>query len=325
MLVSGIGLEHALRTLGETALDEGARRMCREALVRLGEGASLSEALNDRKVLPHEALMSISAGETAGELPMVFIMLAEYFELKDEVRRKISSSLVYPFVVMGILLCVMMYMGLEVLPRIAVLLPATTTASPLSGSLVSAGLFLKSWGILILGLILVGAAALIALARAYPHALMIVLARIPVLGQVNKERELALGFFALYVLQKSGVSLDIALNESAAVAGGLTAGHIKDCSSYLMGGLALSEAVRRDVYFPSFTADTLRVGEESGRFIEYFERLFHVYNRMFRSRMDHLAGSLRPVLLIVSAGFIALIAIGFLQPLYGNLTGIGVQ
>jgi len=79
------------------------------------------------------------------------------------------------------------------------------------------------------------------------------------------------------------------------------------------------------VYFPCFTADTLRVGEESGRFEEYFERLYRTFYRSFQSRMEFLSSAIRPALLIVSASFIALIAIGFLQPLYGNLTNIATH
>ncbi|MBF0386650.1 MAG: type II secretion system F family protein [Candidatus Omnitrophica bacterium] len=322
MLISGIGLEHSLRTLSETAMQEGARRMCAGALARLQGGVSLSDALAASGVLPREALMSISAGETAGELPDVFNMLGNYFELKAAMRQKALSALGYPVLVMVIMLGVLLYMVVEVLPKVAVLLPSGAFDSPVTSALVAAAWFLKSWGLLTGGLLALGVGALLMLARYKMAELRIMISRIPFLSQLVKEQELALGFFALFVLQKSGVNLERALREAAEVAGGATRQHLRDCSAYLVGGLALSEAVRQDRYFPRFTADTLRIGEESGRFAEYFERLFQVFYRMFQSRMSCLAGAVRPVMLAVCGAFIALIAVGFLQPLYGNLTGI---
>ncbi len=322
MLVSGISLEHALRTLNETSLDEGARKMCGEALERLQNGDSFASALSASGELPREAFMSISAGETAGELPMVACMLGEYFELKAEIKRRVFSALGYPAAVIGILLCVLVYMSIEVLPKIAALLPAGAIDSPITMALLSAALFLKSWWFGTCLALFLGISIMIAWMHSDPAAVRIFFSRAPFLGRLLKDQELSLGFFALYVLQKSGVPLETALREAADVAGGETRRHFQDCSSYLVGGLVFSEAVRRDKYFPRFTADTLRIGEESGRFEEYFERLYRVFYRMFQSRMDQLAGSVRPFLLLVSAAFIVLIAIGFLQPIYGNLTNI---
>ncbi|MBF0593717.1 MAG: type II secretion system F family protein [Candidatus Omnitrophica bacterium] len=324
MLRSGIGLQHSLRTISETAVDERVRQMCVVACGGLEKGVALSAALSVSGTLPRDALTVIEAGEQAGELPMVFDMLGEYYELKAEIQNKIFTAFGYPAAVIVILTGVMFYVVFEVIPKVSVLLPASAVSSPATGILLGSAVFLRghglTMGLLLSGLIGVG----IYYSQVRPETWRMLLARVPLLGQLIKEQELALGFFALYMFQKSGVAQLQALREAARVAGGLTGKHMEECASYLVGGLALSEAVRQDKYFPSFTADTLRVGEESGRFVDYFERLYRVYYRSFQSKMEMLSASVRPGLLMVSAVFILLIAIGFLKPLYSNLTNIAL-
>ena len=325
LLSSGIRLEQSLRTLGETALDEGVRKMCEDAIARLEKGVSFVSSLEVHGGLPREALMAIHAGEVSGELPKVFSTLGEYFELKCVVKQKIISAFGYPVLVILILLCVLLYISLEVIPKVAVLLPSEAMKAPLTSTLLSIAFFLKSWGVMVVIISLVSFAYISFLGRCYPERLKGAFSKIPFIGQMLKEQELSMGFFALYILQKSGVPLDVSLREAAKVAGGLTQQHFQECSSYIVGGLAFSEAVRLDSYFPRFTADTLRIGEESGRFEEYFERLYRIYFRMYQSRLDIFSGSIGPVMLDVSGGAIALIAIGFFQPLYGNLSNMGLK
>jgi len=271
-------------------------------------------------LLPREALLAIEAGEIAGELSMVLLMLGEYFELRSEMKKKFLSALTYPMIVMGILLVVLCYVVFEVIPKVSDLLPSGAMASPMTLSLMAGAGFLKGNVTVICFFITLLIIGVLGLLRFNPGFYREILSRIPLVGQILKERELSLGFFALYVLQKSGIPLSLALREASKVAGGQTQRHMEGCSLYLIGGLSLSEAVRRNKYFPRFTADTLRIGEESGRFEEYFERLYRIFYRSFQARMEYLSVLIRPALLIMASGFIVFIALGFFQPLYGSLS-----
>lgn len=324
MLSSGLGLDHSLRTLSETAMESSSRGICSLALSRLEDGASLSDALSASGSMPKVAIVAIGAGELAGELPIVFNMLADFFALRSEIRNKVLSSLGYPLLVFAILFFVLVYMSVDVLPKIAILLPRGAMGSSLTGTLVLSGNYLKAWGVMTGICILGSIIGFVAWAKLRSVDYRKFVSTLPVIGNLFKDQELALAFFALYIFQKSGVPLDKALDESADVAGGATGEHIRECLYYLVGGMTLSEAVRRDTFFPRFTADTLRIGEESGRFEEYFERLYVLYYGMYRSRMDRLAGSVRPIMLGMAGLLIALIAIGFLQPLYGNLSNLAM-
>jgi type II secretory pathway component PulF len=323
MLSSGIGLDHALRTLGETLLEPSMRQMCAQALIGLEQGESLGTALRRGGVLPREAVTAVHAGEKAGELPVVFMMLSDYFELRSDMRRKFLSAFGYPLLVIGILTGVLVYVSVNVVPKIAGLLPAGAMSSPVTAALMAVSSFLSEYWVTTGVGVIVLAGTGVSWARVYPDTVVSFLCRVPLIGPVIREQELALAFFALYVFQKSGVRLDAALQESALVAGGMTRIHLEKCSVGLESGLSFSEAVRQDKFFPRFTADTLRIGEESGRFEEYSERLYRTFYRSFQARMEYLSGALRPLLLMISAGFIVLIAVGFLQPLYANLTNVG--
>lgn len=321
MLISGVTLAQAVMILIETTHNKDIQRWCSQVLVLLNKGETLSSSLNN--CLTYEAVMAIEAGEKAGALPQVLLMLADYYELREEIKGKVLGALGYPLMVFVILMGVFIFLATEVFPKLTIIMPDQTLSSPLTKGLLITAQFLRSHGVLLLLFILLAA---FFIGYIYIHQtgrFYRLFVRLPLIGGIIKDRELALGFFALFILQKSGVPLGASLDQAGRAAGGATREHFERCFACLVGGISLSEAVREDDFFPKFTAETLRIGEETGRFQEYYERLYKTYYRLFYSRMTCLSSAVRPALLMTVAAFIMILVFGFLQPLYANLTGLG--
>ncbi len=228
---------------------------------------------------------------------------------------------------MGLLAGVLVYMSLVVVPQVEMFLPSSAMKGALTMGLINISKVLRvGWPWFLLGggvLVFVGIVCWKRRSRRFEDAFDRVTEGLPWISGVKKDLSLSMAFFTLAVLQKSGIPMDAALREVAASSRGQAAHAFEECLSCLLGGMTLSEAARRDKYFPGFVHDTLHLGEQMGKYGEYTERIHQVFYRSFVSRMDVLAELVQPVMLCCCAGSIALVALGILGPIYGNLANIG--
>ena len=85
------------------------RRVARALGERLEAGASLSDAVREATAFSGFERSVITAGELTGNLPTVFRSLGEWFALKQTLRGKVISSMLYPLLMYhfaGPVLCV---------------------------------------------------------------------------------------------------------------------------------------------------------------------------------------------------------------------------
>jgi general secretion pathway protein F len=327
MFEAGLAINQALLVFQESLADGNASFFCRSIQEKLAQGASLAEAFDTGGVIPKIAIQALHSAERAGRLPEVLRMLADYYEKIQQVRQKITGAVIYPLVVMGLLAGVLVYMSVVVVPQVEIFLPSSAMKGPLTTGLLTVSKTLRvGWPWVLLGGGVLGVAGVLCWkrrARWFEDMFDRVTERLPWISGVKRDLSLSMAFFTLAVLQKSGIPMDAALREVATGSRGQTARAFEECLSCLLGGMTLSEATRRDKYFPRFVHDTLNLGEQMGKYGEYTERVQQVFYRSFVSRMDVLAELVQPVMLCCCAGSIALVALGILGPIYGNLANIG--
>ncbi len=324
MLVAGIALNHALGSLKEAVLDPRLSRGCAVMLLELAAGRPLAQAMGQTGLFPRLALNAVKAGEHAGNLPLVMGLLADHFDLSARLKDKCLQAVIYPASVIGLLLVVLIYMAQAVVPQLAPLLPPEALDNWLTRALITFSAFIVhagGWlfgGTAVLGLTMMG------LISRYPDQWHAFLNELPLVGRAHRDLEIALCFFDIFVLLRSGIPLDTALTEAAAAAVNRTGMELKHCRQYLAGGHTFSAALAVGKYFPRLVVETVRLGEETGHYDEYCERVFKFYYRSFETRVGLLAATLQPALLGVAAFFVMLMALAFLKPIYANLTHIGV-
>ncbi len=327
MFEAGLAINQALLVFKESLADGNTAFFCRSIQEKLAQGASLAEAVDTGGVIPKVAVQALRSAERAGRLPEVLRMLADYYEKILQVRQKTAGAVIYPVIVMGLLATVLVYMSVVVVPQVEMFLPSSTMKGPLTMALINISKALRvGWPWFLLGGGVLGAGGVVCWKRRplwFEETLDQMAERLPWIKGVKKDLSLSMAFFTLAVLQKSGIPMDAALREVSFGSRGQTARAFEECLACLLGGMTLSEAARRDKYFPRFVHDTLHLGEQMGKYGEYTERVQQVFYRSFVSRMDLLAELVQPVMLCCCAGSIALVALGILGPIYGNLANIG--
>lgn len=324
MLSAGLSLGAALRCLEGACASRTLARACAHMLRSLDRGLSLGQAMEECGVFEECALRALDAAGKAGQIPCSARALAEYYHASDEVGHQLAGAVGYPLFVLVILFLVAGYISFEVVPRLGSLLPQSSLSGPLTGGMLRlAGAVRMYWPFwLTTSFFMAGGLWLVQ--KTEPFMFSGWQTRCPFVGRLIRDRELAMGFFLLSLMLKSGIPLDEALKEAAVAAGGRSRYHMNSCRIRLLSGQMLSAAFLQDTYFPSWVGETLRVGELSGCLDEYFFRGYQLFRRSLEARVKQAVDFLQPALILLCAGLMALLVFAFFRPLYGNLANVGM-
>jgi type II secretory pathway component PulF len=324
MLSAGIALNHILLTFKDSILDARLMGACSKISEELVAGKSLAQAMESTKVFPRLALHAVRAGEKAGHMPTVMGLLADHFQLSGELKGKCLGALIYPSCVLCFLFVALIYVSQVVVPQLAPLLPSEAMNEPLTRAMLALSTGVRFGWVPLLGFIGMISVALALFIRRKPRLWDEFLVRNPFFGPVRRDLQVSVCFFNLYILLKSGIPLDTALGETASSVDELTGFQIGQAREYLAAGHTFSAALAEIGYFPRLVVETIRLGEEMGRYDDYCERVFKLYYRSFETRVGMLVAALQPLMLSVCALFVMAMALAFLKPIYANLTQIGV-
>lgn len=311
----------------ETSLKE--KKMFYERVrQKLAQGFSLAEALAVEKGFSQMILMAISAAEKAGRLEDILEKLAMYDQQELKVKEQLKTMLIYPMFVVILLISVLIYMAVVVIPALEVFLPQTSKENILTKSLflLSAFLYENGIGLFIFFGVSVGLIVIIKFIyrEMFDEYIDDFWNHVPILGKLKKEFSLSIAFFILAILKQSGVPLDQAIREIVYTTRGDFKKAFEGCLLSLSGGMTFSQAIKEEIYFPSFISGMLSVAEKFDQQEAYLYKIYETLQRTLTHSIKMLMGMIQPVLLLSCACFIVIVVLGFLAPIYSNLVGMSM-
>lgn len=330
MVKAGLSLLDSLRILREQATSRKFRNVLGLVVKSVESGQSLSDSLGRHpKVFSAFFINVIRAGESAGTLEGNLEHLAEQFTKDHELRQKVRNALLYPAFVLVAAVAIGFFFALYVIPQITSLFSGLRDLElPLVTQLmVNFANFSKDNSLLLVGGTIGGGLALIWVLRLkvmqpISHGLML---RLPVVGKLSKNVNLALFSLVLGTQLKSGIPIMQALE---------VAGHVLDNYYFKRAILAATESVSRGgalsaamadfpEIFPSLSVRMIEVGERSGRLEDVLGFLSEFYALEVETTMKNLTTVLEPLMLVV-IGLLALaLAYAIIIPIYNYVSVIG--
>jgi len=262
MLDAGVPLVRTLNTVSS-----GLKSNLKPAFVRLAEsvanGNSLSTAMEkNRAVFAPLDVMLTRAAEVSGELPRVFALLSQWYELTGRARQKMLSGLILPFAVFHIA---------------AFIFPVPLLV--LRGW--DSGVYLRNVFQILLVLyipaLVIYVIATMTPRRGLPRrCLDWLVLRIPVLGQAVYYLSISRYCRLFYVLSAAGLPItDCADYAAKAVGNAVVADLFRPGTASARAGANVSEGFSRKL--PSELHELWRVGEETGKMDEVTAKLAEIF------------------------------------------------
>ena len=321
LIRSGLPVEEALQTLSRQTEKPRLRSLFMAVRSRVMEGHSLATAFEDfPHVFPDLYRATVAAGEQSGYLDAVLERLADYTETRQTLHQKTMLALIYPLMVMGVSLLVVIFLMVYVVPQIVQVFEGIGQKLPLlTRSLIATSDFIRGNGIVLL----VGVAATVAVVRTVfrrsgpklqLHRLLL---RLPMIGRLVRGLNTARFARTLSILTGSGVPVLEALRISATVVGNLPMrAAVEEGARRVREGTALHTALEHSGYFPPMTVHLIASGESSGKLDEMLERAAASQEREMEVLITTITELFGPLLILVMGGIVLVIVLAILLPIF---------
>jgi general secretion pathway protein F len=261
----------------------------------------------------------VSAGDSSGNLDIIFDKLADYLEESASIRQKVISALAYPFILIGFSVIVIIALLAFVLPQVIGQFIKAGAELPF---ITKALLALSNNIVAIIAILLFIFFGLSYLYKQYikdPEKHIIAHSKIlslPLMGNFILTSEIERFSSTMALLLESGTNLDIALEESSKIFNNRYLSKlILDAKSDVMEGKDFIFTLKQANIFPDIFIQLISSGYKSGNLIKMFHKVSHFLKNEIESKRSIFLSLLEPLVIVFMGGFIMLIVLAILIPI----------
>ena len=321
LLASQVPLSDSLANLYRQTQHATLKEIIAEISNDVDAGFSLSQAL-DRHVSTFSEFYvnMVKSAEVTGRLSEVLNFLADYLEKQTALVAKVKNALIYPALVIGLFIVVVIIMVSVVLPQITPIFAEASIELPFfTQILLSVGTFIANWwwGIGILfGIFLL---VLIDYSQTKEGKVVFdeISLRLPVMGPLFQKLYVARFSESTRMLIKGGLTIPQAIEISSHTIGNAVyRDRLHEASDKIRKGELLSRTLETMSEFPPLVSQLIAVGESTGRLEQLLEKVTDFYSREVDDMVNNLVTLIQPILMIVIGVMVALLFASILLPLY---------
>ena len=261
----------------------------------------------------------VSAGDSSGNLDIVFTKLADYLEESASIKQKVISALTYPLILIGFSIIVIISLLAFVLPQVV-------------GQFIKAGAELPFITKFLIGIsnnivpILIVVVLFISIIfYFYKNYVSKIenrikfdrnILNIPLLGNFVLNSELERFSSTMELLLASGTNLDVALEECSKIFDNKYLSNIVlNAKNDVVEGKDFIVSLKNEGVFPDIFIQLISSGYRSGNLAKMFNKVSHFMKSEIENKRAIFLSLLEPIVIILMGGFIMLIVLAILIPI----------
>ncbi|MDP1756824.1 MAG: type II secretion system inner membrane protein GspF [Pseudohongiella sp.] len=322
LIKSGLPVDEVLRLTSEQSRGDHIKGLLAQVRSRVMEGQSLAQAMSEHPgAFDRMYCAMVRAGESAGFLGEVLERLALHTENSQQTRQKLQTALIYPLVLMGVSISVVVLLMTFVVPRLVSMFASSNRDLPvLTQVLINVSDFFRSgWALLLLIAVLAAIAGFKAWLRRSDNRLTwhSLLLRVPGLSNTLLQMDCARFASTMAILLGSGVPLLDALriasevlnNEQLRRSALAVAGRVQE-------GASFSKSLQQEEVFPALLVQMAANGEANGTLATQLDYAAGWQSRELDVRLGTPMALLEPLTIVLMGGLITLIMLAVLLPVF---------
>jgi len=320
LVKAGLPILRALELLETRARDPRLEAMLGRVRTRVQSGDLLSRAFAQEPAVPELYTTTLMAGEKSGSLEEVLGRYLQYQRMALSLRRKITSSLIYPAVLMTMVLAVMTFLVTYVVPQFAALYASLDAQLPTITLIVlNLGLAVQRQFPYLAGGVVAAVAVLIYLARQEKVSLLLdgLVLRLPLLGELYWKYQVAMLCRTLSTLLQGGLPVVQGLETAAtALRSPRLRQGLRATVREVREGEAVSAGLGRHKVVPRLAVEMVEVGEGTGALPQMLASVAEFFDEDLANAMTAVLALIEPAILIVVGSVVALILISLYLPIF---------
>jgi general secretion pathway protein F len=321
LVMSSLPIDECLQAVAQQTRKARLKGLLLQVRSRVSEGHNLAYAMSEFPNVFNEMYCAmVRAGEHAGFLGPVLEQLADYNEQRQYTQQKMKMAMIYPFILMGVAVAVVVALMVFVVPELIGIFAHTNAELPLlTRILIASSDFIRDWGIWAL----IAVVALGYLVRtllkneARRRNWHQILLKIPGISGILIAVDTARFASTLSILMASGVPL----LESLRIAGEVLTNKVLresslDVAERVQEGSSLHRALDQSGHFPPMMVHMVASGEASGELETMLERSATNQERELEMTLGTMMGIFEPMIIIFMGGMVLGIVLAILLPIF---------
>lgn len=329
LIGAGLPITESLTTVIDQTPNVKLKAIVHDVLVSVESGKTLAVSFSKYpEVFDRVFLALVAAGEASGSLDDALVRIANQQEKDAAIMSKIKGAMVYPAIVLGVIVLVMLFMMFTIVPQVAKLYSDLKKTVPfLTRVLVFlSNVLISYWWlfILVLGIVIFFGIQYLKTDGGVKFMDKIKL-KTPLIGEMFNKLYMARFMRTGQTLLGTGVTMLDMLNLTAlAVNNTLVRDSIHSATEKVKAGKALSVSLKPEPYILPLVVQMIKIGERSGKISEMMGKTAQVYEDELDEQIRNLSTSIEPILMIVLAVVAGGLVAAVLMPIYNLVNSIQV-
>jgi len=329
LIGAGLPLSQSLHTVYEQTENKRLQAVVEDIIASVEGGKSLAESFSKHSdVFSNVFLALVKAGEASGTLDDALRRIATQQEKDAAMMSKIRGAMVYPVIVLGVIMAVVIFMLVVVVPQVRKLYQDLNQELPfITQIMVGTADFLIQFGwVVALGAIVLGVYL-----KNYSKTESGIKTKdtlklnIPLFGNMFRKLYMARLSRTGQTLLNTGVPmLDMLKITGQAVNNSIIEKSILNAADKVKGGKALSDSLKTEDYILPFVPQMINIGEKSGKIDEMLGKTAQVYEDELDEEIKSLSVAIEPILMVVLAIVAGGLVGAILLPIYGLVNNVGI-
>ena len=326
MLAGGLPITAAIETIADEIANPYFEFVLKEIAAKLSKGLTLADCFEEYpKVFSKLSSAMVMAGETGGSLTKTLQRLAEHYENRDKLIRKVRGAMAYPaFVIVFIVLIIIVLMTF-IIPRFTTMfdefngeLPAFTR-----GFMAIYDVIMKNSPLMLIGgLITTVSLVFYSKTKEGHQKVSKFVLSVPVLGKIILMAFVAMFCRTLATLISSGVPV----LEAFGILSGMTDNDVlRDgvlkTREKMVEGMSISQSMEKVGFFPGVSIKMAQIGENSGSLSSVMDKTSEYYEKKVDSLVSMMLGMLEPFLIVVVGGIVLVVILAMYLPIFSMTPG----
>ncbi|MBU0577474.1 type II secretion system F family protein [Patescibacteria group bacterium] len=329
---SSVTLIDSLSLVQAQTTSKGLKKLYGEMIHHINTGMSLAESMYlFPHIFPKMQAALVEAAEKSGNLSVVLIELTEEMEANQDFMRKITGAMFYPVVLVCLSMALVAGMMTFVIPKIAAMYDQAKVELPkLTQAVIDISDFVAaSWMILLISI--VGTVVLLWLFFVKTRIGRLIwenfVSIIPIVGRLNKEKNLMMIAANMGMLMKSGVLISDAFAITEKTIPNL---HYQRALAKIRHGIIMGKQIsemmgledirtqkfKKNKLFPLQVAQLIHIGESTGRISEMLFKIKKNFHKSIDYTLKNISTLVEPIMIFIVAALVGSILLAVMLPFF---------
>lgn len=327
MLKAGIPIGDSLNNLQRQKFSVPFRNVLKEIHNDVEAGISLSDAFAKHpKVFPKFFVSMVAIGEASGSLDKVLTNMADYYENDRKIKKKASSSMVYPMLLVCMVIIVVIFLCLFILPQFE------STINELGGEvpeITRIVMGVSNWLQEYFFILLPATALVVFLIVMFfrtdkgKYVKDVLMLHIPILSTVQRNLITSRFSRAFIILLGSGMNMiDVLENLKKMLGNEVFTRRFDYTIEEVKRGKRIAASIEATRLFPPMLTQMIDVGEKSGNIEEVLESTSDYFDEQVESSIAKAVAVIEPMAIVLLGGVVMLVILSVLVPMMSMMNAV---